>query len=345
MAKTISRELSLRGFEVYVSCETKLLKLQSSQDYYGAKLVYFPIIESVRNFSEPFLYDTLSILWSSLQVDLILMLGCYFPPPLIIPRLLRRVVFINVDGMEWKRRKFGALLRYQLKQFAGLNSKLANLIIVDSPLIGEYYRQNFGTTPSYVPIGVEEIQPLDKEGLTRFNLSARGYYLVIARLEPENNIQLIVDEFKKTRSKRKLVIVGPLKSNDYIRGLLRREDNRIIFLGGIFDPSTQRMLRHNCFAYIHGHEVGGANPSLIEALSCKNVTLAFGSPYNKEVAEDAAIYFSKDQGDLQEVIDNLEASQSGLDERASLSYLLYKRKYTVEKMVDTLEMLIRRFNS
>ena len=345
IAKHSSRNLSLRGFEVYVSCETKLFKPRLPRDYDGAKLVYFPIIECIRNFSEPFLYDMLSILYFSFKVDLILMLGCYFPVSLLIPRLLGRVILVNVDGLEWKRRKFGPFLRILLKRYAGLTSKLANQVVVDSPIIGEYYKKNFGVTPAYVPNGVEEIHPIDAIDVASFNLSKNGYYLVIARLEPENNIDIIVDEFRKSKSNKKLVIVGPLLNTDFVNRLLGKEDDRIIFLGGIYDVMIQRTLRYNCFAYIHGHEVGGANPSLIEALSCGNILLVFDVIYNREVAEDAAIYFSRIPDDLKRKIDNLETTQNDLSVKASMSYSLYKKKFTVKRMVDLLEKLIRRFGT
>jgi len=345
IAKHLGKELALRNFEVYVSCETKLLKPKSPQDYNGTKLVYFPIIECIRNLSEPFLYDMLSILYFSFKVDVILMLGCYFPVSLFIPRLLGRVILVNVDGLEWKRRKFGPFLRFMLKQYASLTSKLANLVLVDSPIIGVYYKQNFSVTPVYVPNGVEEIQPTESENLALFNLSKNEFYLVIARLEPENNIDLIVDEFIKSKSNKKLVIVGPLLNTDFVHDLIRKKDERILFLGGIYDIMVQRTLRHNCFAYIHGHEVGGANPSLIEAMSCKNILLVLDIIFNREVAEGSAFYFNKSLGDLKMKIELIERSPDILNERSALAYTLYKQKYTVKKMIATFVRLLKHIGS
>ena len=295
------------------------------------RLVYFPIIEPIRNLAEPLLYDMLSIMWFALRVDIIVMLGCYFPPALIIPKLLRKVTIVHVDGLERNRRKFGRFLRFLLKHFEGLNSKIADYIIVDSRNIGEYYRQNYRISPIYIPNGIKEIKPLQEEALSKFKISKNQYYLVIARLEPENNIDTIVKEFKKSRSNKKLIVVGPLINNDYIRELLQHREDRIIFLGGIYDPKLQRTLRHNCFAYIHGHEVGGTNPSLVEALSCNNKILALDCIYNREVAEGSALYFSKKSNDLKEKIETLE----GMDKNIPLlkdAYAIYKRKYTVEHM-------------
>ncbi len=345
IAKHLSEELSMRGFEVYVSCESNLLSYRAPSDYNGAKLVYFPIIENIRNFSEPGVYDFLSILWASIKVDCILMMGCYFPPELMLPRFLGKKVFVHVDGLEWKRRKFGASLRFLLKQTEKLIVKVSNKVLVDSPIIGQYYNENYHIKSLYVPTGIEEIHPFEDKSaedcLRKFKLSKSEYYIVIARLEPENNVDLIIDEFKKTDSKKKLVIVGPLTKNNFAKKLLACGDDRVVFLGGIYETQIQRTLRHNCFAYIHGHEVGGANPSLIEALSCANVILAIDCPYTHEVAENSAIYFNKAHNNLKLSLELLEEeSPKHRQKRATLAYDFYLKKYTIEKMVDTVELLI-----
>jgi len=354
MANHLSDELAKRGFEVYVSCETQFFQPRSAKNYGGIKIVYFPIIEKIgnipvdkiRNLSEPGFYDVLSLIWSSLRADYVLMLGCYFPFPLLVPRLFGRKVLVHVDGLEWKRRKLGVFLRFQLKQFEKIIVQVANQVIVDSPAIGQYYDKNYRIKSLYWPIGVEEIKPLEGKGaeecLKRLNLHKQQYYLVIARLEPENNIDLIISEFIKSNSERDLIIVGPLKNSEFVKKLLQTRDKRVRFLGGIFDQKIQRTLRHNCYAYIHGHEVGGANPSLIEALSCDNRILALDCIYTKEVAESSAIYFSKFPDNLKskiELVDNPENIKKLL---LTSSYSLYLKKYTVQKMADAAEELFRK---
>jgi rhamnosyltransferase len=269
------------------------------------------------------------------------MLGCYFPVSLLLPRLMNKIVVVNVDGLEWNRRKFGPVLRFLLKQVEKLNAKISSQVIVDSRLIGRYYDLNYGISSVYIPNGIREIKPLEEKWLKRFGLVKNDYYLVLARLEPENNVDMIIREFKNSSSEKKLAIVGPLTNSGYVKQLLGYKDDSVVFLGGIFEPRLQRMLRHNCFAYIHGHEVGGANPSLIEALSCNNLILALDCSYNREVGEDAAIYFKKDPGDLREKIVDLERSEDCERSIRSRPYSVYLRKYTVEKMVDGFEELVR----
>jgi glycosyltransferase involved in cell wall biosynthesis len=338
--ETIAEELSVglaeHGFEVYVSCESKKLLSESSGEYRGVKLLYIPIIRSVRSFSEPFIYDLLSVLRSTLIVDVIYMLGHSSVLTLLIPRMLKKTVVVNVDGIESKRSKYNSVLRFAILAFEKITPKIANYVLADSEMIALYYRKNYKISPVFVPNGggrIHEYRPLESDALRVFNIEKGSYYLVIARLEADNNIRLIVEAFKKSNSKLKLVIVGSLLKTRYVKELLRLKDERILFVGGIYEPRLQRTLRFNCFAYIHGHEMGGTNPSLVEALSSNNKILALDVPFNKEVAENSAIYFKKDISDLAEKIRLIEgdSSQSTAETYARK---IFDRKYSGDKAIN-----------
>lgn len=346
--ETITQELSVglaqKGFEVYVSCESKGFKMKPYGTFKGVRLVYFPVINSIRNISEVIVYDALSVFWAAFKVDIIYMLAYTSVPTLIFPRIFRKVVVVNADGLEWRRRKYNKLLRFLLRCFEILNLKIANCITVDSQALSVFYQKNYKVTPEYVPYGIREIKPLDSKVLRNYNLEKNGYYLLIARLEPENNIDLVIEEFKKSNSKKKLVIVGPLKKTSYVKKLLQSRSKRILFLGGIYEPKLQRMLRHNCFAYIHGHEVGGTNPTLVEALSCRNIVIALDVTFNRETAGEGALYFTKDAGDLKKKIEMLENSENTgqLHEVRKKGYENYRSKYSVEGMINACEALFKR---
>jgi rhamnosyltransferase len=346
--ETIAEELSLglaqKGFDVYVSCESKGFKMKPYGTFKAARLVFFPVINSIRSISEVIVYDALSVFWATFNVDIIYMLAYTSVPTLIFPRIFRKVVVVNVDGLEWRRRKHNKVLRFLLRSFEILNLKIANCIVVDSRTLGAYYEKTYKVKPAYVPYGIKEIKPLDSRALRNHNLEKNGYYLMIARLEPENNIDLVIEEFKKSDSRKKLVIVGPLKKASYITKLLQSRSERILFLGGIYEPKLQRMLRHNCFAYIHGHEVGGTNPTLVEALSCHNVIIALDVAFNREVAGEGAVYFTKNAGDLKKKIEMLENSEftSQLNELRKKAYENYRSRYGVEDMDDAYEALFER---
>jgi glycosyltransferase involved in cell wall biosynthesis len=334
IAQELGAGLAQKGFEVYVSCESHGFRIKPYGTYQGVRLVYFPVINTFRSISEAFLYDLLSVLWAMQRADIVYMLGYSSAPTLIFPKLLGKTVLVNSDGLEAARRKFNPLVRFFYRSFEKLSVKISDYIVVDSETIGLYYRSNYSIIPIYIPNGggaVKEVAPLDSKELKLFGIEKGDYYLVIARLIPDNNIDLIIEGFKKANSQKKLVIVGPLNRTSYVSKLLLEKNDNILFIGGIYDLKLQRTLRCNCFAYIHGHEMGGTNPSLVEALSCRNTILALDVPFTREVAEDSATFFKKDANDLKSKIETLETeTERGLNEEA---YKIYKKKYSAEKTI------------
>ncbi len=343
--ESITQELSIglanRGCQVYVACESNWFKLLPYANYKGVMLVYFPIISSIRVIGE-FLYDLLAVVWASFRVDVIYMLGYGSVVSLVFPRLLGKVVVVNVDGLEWKRRKFHPFLRFILKCFEMITVKVANYVVVDSRNIGFHYQRNYSIESVYIPNAVREIEPHSSVTLVKFNLKELEYYLVVARLEPENNIDLIIEGFKRSKSKKKLVIVGNLIKTDYISQLvqLKGKNDEIMFMGGIYDKNVLTTLRYYCYAYLHGHEVGGTSPSLLEALSCSNAIISLDVPYNREVLGNAALYFKRDPLDLEEQIHKLENDVDLFEMMKKNGYLIYNDKYKVQNMVSSFEAFL-----
>ena len=350
IAQELGTGLAKKGFGVYVSCESKGLKIKPYSSYHGVRLVYFPVIDAFRSFSETFVYDLLSVLWATARVDVIYMLGYSSILTLIFPRLLGKIVLVNVDGLEAARPKFNSFLRFFYRSFEKLSTQIANYIIVDSKTIGLYYKAKYGIEPIYIPNGggcTRIVKCLESGALKEYGLEKGSYYLYIARLTPDNNIDFIIDAFKKTDSRKKLVVVGPLAKNNFIKELLRNKDERIVFTGGIYDPQLQRTLRYNCFAYIHGHQMGGTSVSLVESMSCGNIILAYDTPSNREVAETSAIYFKKDVESLKEIIENLEKKQSShqVNEYAQHLYVeKYSARKTLNEFISAVDNILRTKN-
>jgi rhamnosyltransferase len=342
VTEEISAGLSREGFQVYVTCESvwgeKGRKAERYATHGGARLVYFPVVDSIRNFSEVAIHDTLAMLWAAFSVDIIYMLAYTSAPVLILPKVLGKKIIVNADGLEWKRPKYNAFLRFLLRAFEGMSARIADYTVVDSETLGAYYAREYGVHAVYIPNGVSAIEPLDPAALRKYGIKSGDYYLVIARLVPDNNIDLIIAGFTRSSSRKKLVVVGPLDRGRYVGRLLAERSERVLFLGGIYESHMQRTLRHNCFAYIHGHAMGGTNPSLVEALSCGNTVLALDIPFNREVAEEFAIYFQKDPDDLKAKIDLVERGLTGI--RKEDVYRLYERKYTAEAAIRKLVKLV-----
>lgn len=174
------------------------------------------------------------------------------------------------------------------------------------------------------------------------NLYSDNYWLVVARLEPENNIHIIVEAFTKIKSKYPLVIVGNFTDNDYKKELydLAGEHDNIHFLGSIYDIELLDMLRQNCFGYLHGHTVGGTNPSLLEAMSMENIIVAHGNQFNKEVCGSTAIYFENSDS-LKDKIELIESNPKNYQNMKIEALHRAKEGYLWDKIVNEYELLIK----
>ncbi len=207
-------------------------------------------------------------------------------------------VIIHMDGMEWQRKKWGRIARNFLKWNEKLAIRWADGQIVDHPKILEYYFTRYQVKPQYIPYGAVMVTTQDEIGKVNFghlDFLERGidYFLVVSRLEPENHIDMILQAWLNSKQDHLMVIVGDTgtKHGNFLIKKYTRYQN-IYFLGSIFDKSTLNPLRKNCKAYIHGHSVGGTNPSLLEAMAMSCFIFAHDNIYNRNVLGKNAIFFS-----------------------------------------------------
>lgn len=326
-------------FEIYVSCESSLKKLRpeiaSLLDNGGVQLVYFPVFEKFRIVSEVF-YDVLSLLWASLK-DLDIVYLCAYPAAFfcVFPRLAGKIVIINIDGLEWKRRKFSKVIRLILRICETISLHAPNYIVCDSRVIQQIHsnRSKIGSFYIAYPTKIKRPESFHGKILKEFGLKREKYYTVVCRMEPENNVDLIIEGFKRSRSSRKLVIIGPLENSKYAKKLFRIRSKETMILGSIYEEKVLDALRANCFAYIHGHEVGGTNPSLVEALGYGNAIIAFDVPFNREVAGDAAVYFKRSASDLAEKIQLVEHNAYLRETMRKNAYKRAEAIYSAEKII------------
>ena len=343
--ENISHKLVENGHDVYVSCEHPETK-DFPDTFKGVELFYFPLKHPksamLGMFYEIF-YDVYSLLWASLRVDQIYILGYSAALFFFIPKLFGKKLYLNPDGFEWKRNKFDGFVKFLLKVNERMGSFWADKIIADSKGIKKYYDKKYNMDAAFIAYGVNEMPKIDwdenklpenfKEEVT-LNPS---YWLVVARLEPENNIHTIVEGYVKSDTKKPLVIVGNFLSADYEKSIRDTidgapEDKKVVLTGGIYNQTALNMLRQNCFGYFHGHSVGGTNPSLIEAMVMKNVILAHDNQFNNEVCDDTAIYF-EDPDDLKLKIDNLDKNPENYLELKSKALRRVKKEYSWDKIV------------
>jgi Glycosyltransferase len=334
-ADEISKRLVAKGYEIYVSCEGGITP--KIREYCGVYLFYFPLKPFCRVVYET-IYDIYCLIKSSLACDYIYMLGYGAGFSFFIPILFRKKLFVNVDGIEWRRDKYSKIEKLILYLNEIFAVHLADVIIADSTEIKKYIESKHGKSAVYISYGVEQphIELWDSSKLKQIssvnnftNLESNSYYLVVARLEPENNIHVIVEGFLLSNTTKKLIIVGNFLSEKYKLSIDRiitklSGHDRIVFTKGIYKKDLLNMLRQNCFAYLHGHSAGGTNPSLLEAMVMKNIIIAHDNEFNREVGSNTILTF-RDAVGLKTCIESIENNPSIY---IPLKYDAYKRVLT-----------------
>ena len=238
-------------------------------------------------------------------------------------------VYLNPDGHEWMRAKWSAPIRKYWKISERLMVKYSDLNICDSINIENYIHKCYdgrgigGRNPktTFIAYGAETRKSKLDDGDPKFTswLKDKGlvkneYYLVVGRFVPENNYETMIREFMKSRSTKNFALITNVNDKFLVEleeKLHFKKDSRIRFVGTVYDQELLMKIRENAYGYLHGHEVGGTNPSLLEALSSTKLNLLLDVPFNKEVAEDAAMYWTKKEGSLAALID--KADNMGLE--------------------------------
>lgn len=239
-------------------------------------------------------------------------------------------VYLNPDGHEWMRAKWSAPIRKYWKISEQVMVKHSDLVICDSINIEKYIHTCYdgkglgGADPetTFIAYGAETRQSKLADDDVKFTgwlkekgLKSNEYYLVVGRFVPENNYEIMIREFMQSKSEKDFAIITNV--NDKFLEQLEEKlhfqsDARIKFVGTVYDQELLMKIRENAYGYFHGHEVGGTNPSLLEALGSTKLNLLLNVGFNREVAEDAAVYWSKEEGNLARLIDQADHYESGL---------------------------------
>jgi len=321
LAEQVGTRLAARGHDVTVYCERNIYPGRRPENYRDVRLVHLPALPSKS--LEALSYDFLCACHAlSGGYDLLYMLADNTAVSLVLPRLCGKRIVINTDGIEWQRSKWPWYGKLFLRFNEWLATRLTVHLVVDAKEMGAYFKRRYGRETTYITNGTELIRSKDPGLVRRLGLEPGNYLAVVCRLEPENSVETIIREFRKTDRDLKLAIAGGANYRSrYVRKLtaMASEDSRIVFLGVLPDWDALQELRVQALAYIHGHQVGGTNPSLVEAMGAGNIILANRNPFNREVAGETAIYWTFEPGDLRdkilEVADN-QARLKALGEKA-----------------------------
>lgn len=325
--------------DLTVYCSGKKYPASARKAFYkGARLKYIPLdangIQSIP-------YDTLSILHALLFADVLLILGVAGAWILPFVRwFTNKKIIISIDGIEWKRDKWNWLAKWYLFWAESLAVKYSHIDISDNEAIQDYTAARYGTLSRIIEYGADHTLkvPVTKEATARYPFLRRPYAFKVCRIEPENNVHLILEAFAGTR-KMPLVLVGNWDKSEYGRTLKAKYRNcpDVHILDPIYDQQELDLIRSNASLYVHGHSAGGTNPSLVEAMYLGLPILANGVSYNRVTTEHKALYFN----DLESLIYELNNIYSvRLKAIGTEMELIAKRRYTWSHIAAKYERLI-----
>lgn len=290
-AQYLSEELARKGHEVYVYSSSE--HPHQEKVWNGVDIIHCKDPEYKIGTAGQFIYDLNCILDSRKRdFDIILQLG--YTSSSVWNWLFSRksVIITNMDGLEWKRSKYSKVVRKFLLYAERLAVKYSDYLISDSVGIQTYLRNKYSVDSKYIPYGANLISDMDDSILKEQNLTNASYNMLIARIEPENNIETILQSVVESDTIRKFLVIGNTenKYGQYIKQKFK--DDRIIYLGYISGIEKLDALRKNSNLYFHGHTVGGTNPSLLEAMSSHALICAHDNEFNKTILGKDAFYFS-----------------------------------------------------
>jgi len=299
-AEKLALYLCERGWKVIVYCQEDGEGPAWDDEWRGIQRVHIPVTQ--RGALGTILFDWKSTMHAARQKHTCLTLGYNTAVFTAVLRAKGIPNVINMDGIEWSRAKWGPMAKawFWLNERAGC--WLGTKLIADHPEIKRHLSSGFRGDPTrieMIPYGADDQKYVDQTAdsliLKDFGLWKNGYMTVIARPEPENSLLEIVKAFSMRERRCKLVVLGNYDaSNHYHQRVIDSAGGAVIFLGAIYDQGVVSCLRRNCLAYIHGHQVGGTNPSLVEALGAGNPIVAHANRFNAWVTQDAALYFENE---------------------------------------------------
>ena len=310
--ETLVKELSERLIEkcdVTVYCHRGLFKLKPKK-INNINLIYSPSINS-KIFSQVVNSFFLFIHACFSDTDVILFVNVSNGPFGLLTKLFKKKTVINVDGMEWERPKWKGLGSLYFKFGALMASKYCDRLITDCNEMRKTYLSLFEIDSDVIAYGPNNNNNKKSDILKKFNLEKGKFYLVIGRLIPDNNADTILNEFINSKSKKKLVIVGDVPYNDKYASTIKNNNNsNIVFTGYVNNSVELADLYKFCFAYVHGHEFGGTNPTMINAINYGCAIIAHDNRFNREMLNnnELGVYFTKKTNSLKNIFNYCESN-------------------------------------
>lgn len=314
-----------------------------ANDFNSVKIKHIYDPENRIGTASQFVYDLLCILDTRKHdYDIILQLGYTSSSVFFDLHPTKSIVVTNMDGLEWKRTKYNTKVQKFLQWAESLAVKKSDALISDSIGIQNYLQNKYAKDSVYIPYGSHVITEYDDSTCNEYGVEKYDYNMLIARLEPENSIEMILDGVTQSKPKRKFLIIGKHETTygEYLKDKFGKVEN-IIFVGGVYDIHKLDSLR--CFSnlYFHGHTVGGTNPSLLEAMGSRALVCANDNQFNSTILGTDALYF-KSSDDIITILNSVIKS----DYREFLEKNTEKinNLYSWNKIIDSYESFFIKIN-
>lgn len=339
-AEKLSLHLISHGWDVTVYCQEVGGGHVYETYWHGIRRIHIPVKKS--GASGTVIFDWKSIRHSLSANGMILTLGYNTAIFNLMHRYNRQINIINMDGIEWRRGKWGKIAKVWFWFNERIGCWVGNHLIADHPEILKHLstRANPGKI-TMIPYGADEVCSADERLLRNYSLCANCYSLVIARPEPENSILEIVRAFSRKARSHKLVVLGSYNpdTNAYHRAVIDAASDEVVFLGAIYDITIVKALRFYCRLYLHGHQVGGTNPSLVEAMGAGSAIIAHDNCYNRWVAGTGAEYFLSEVG-CETLLDRFLSYENSVNAMRTASRCRFQEEFTWEKILSDYERLL-----
>lgn len=352
----------LPDIKYHVACAVDSAEEVGEFEHNGAHC--FKVLRRPVGAARAIFYDIDALKWCTAYIEnnrvehsIVYVLACrigpFFGKYVKMIHALGGKVFVNPDGHEWKRAKWSAPVRRYWKVSERGMVKHADLMVCDSKNIEKYIRGEYADLhpeTTFIAYGADirhsalaDDDPKFTGWLSEKGLKPFGYYLVVGRFVPENNYETMIREFMASDSKRDFALVTGV-DDSFLAELERKthfkSDPRIKFVGTVYDQELLKKIREQAYGYFHGHEVGGTNPSLLEALASTRLNLLLDVGFNREVAEDSALYWSKESGDLAELINSADVMDwKSIEELDTASTSVIRDRYSWRSITDSYEDL------
>lgn len=287
----------------------------------------------------PVLFYLESVVRAIRHADVVLHLGVGGGPFLFLLRISGKRIVTNVDGLEHHRSKFSFLKKLYVHIAQFFTAQWSDHLVADAEAVRKYWMLRWNIPEERITV-IRYGAPLVKSATRMASVPEEPYYLVVARIVPENNIHLILDAFEKSGTGKLLVVIGNWNDSAYGRELRHRSSLQLVLLDPIYDVSLIQSFRFHAFAYLHGHSVGGTNPTLVEALGCGCLTVCYDSVFNRETTHQSGRFF-QDVESLASIIRQLDTlDDSTRNHFRETSYALAESWYSWETVATSYETVL-----